>query len=170
MSLTRFDVGNTSPCNCGTPCSVTCITCSRTIPCTLRITDANGSYTATWNSTLSLWITPQLCASSNSPCAACVSGSSSCTGAGGACQPIYAYGIGCQSPDHMMVNRYWYEAHCSGAYYYAPCDCTVSSGTQAYSSSGSVAVTCGSIAWSGTLTKIVGNLSDPVGGTTSFTQ
>ena len=70
----------------------------------------------------------------------------------------------------MMVNRYWYEAHCSGAYYYAPCDCTVSSGTQAYSSSGSVAVTCGSIAWSGTLTKIVGNLSDPVGGTTSFTQ
>ncbi len=156
-------------CNCST-CTVTCVTCFAGIPCTLSITDANGTYTATWNSTVSLWLTVQLCAASNSPCAACVSGHSSCTGAGGACQPLYFYGIGCTSAGHMTINRYWYEAHCSGAYYYDPCGCGVSVGSEAYSSSGSVAVTCGSIAWSGTLTTIVGNLSDPVGGTVGFTQ
>ncbi len=174
MSLTMFDVGNSTPCNCGPSCtgtnSVSCITCFADICDELHITDANGTYTATWQTSLSLWVTTQLCAASNSPCAACVSGVSSCTGAGGACQPLYIYGIGCTSAGHMTFNRYWYEANCGGTYNYCPCGCGVLVGAQAYSSSGSVAVTCGSIAWSGTLTKVVGSLADPVGGTTSFHQ
>ena len=43
-------------------------------------------------------------------------------------------------------------------------------GPQAYSSSGPVAVTCGSISWSGTLAKETGNLADPMGGSASFSQ
>lgn len=157
-------------CNCSGP-GVTCVTCSGTIPDTLSITDANGTYTATWNSTLSLWITPQLCAVSQAPIAECTSGAAACRFGVVSGQPLYAYGIGCTSAGHMTLNRYWYELRCvSPTYQYALCGCALGAGIQAYSSSGSVAVTCGSIAWSGTLTKIVGNLSDPVGGTTSFTQ
>jgi len=157
-------------CNCST--GVTCVTCFGTIPDTLSVTDANGTYTATWNSTLSLWITPHLCAVNQTNASKCISGVTTCdnvTHPSG--QPIYAYGIGCISAGHMAIYRYWYELRCvSPAYQYILCGCSSNAGSQAYSSSGSVAVTCGSIAWSGTLTKIVGNLSDPVGGTTSFTQ
>jgi len=71
----------------------------------------------------------------------------------------------------MTINRYWYELRCvSPSYQYAICGCTLGAGVQVYSCSGPVEVTCGSIAWSGTLTRIVGNLADPVGGTTSLTQ
>ena len=169
--FSKWDIGR---CGCGGGGGpVNCITCglSPGIPDTLSITDSNGTYTATWNSTLSLWITPQLCAVSQAPIAQCVSSAAACQSSPQSSQPLYAYGIGCTSPDHMTLNRYWYELTCvSPSYQYAPCGCAVGGSRQAYSSSGSVAVTCGSIAWSGTLTRIVGNLSDPVGGTTSFTQ
>ncbi len=167
--LTKQDVG---VCGCGGGPGVVCITCSAdTIPETLSVTDANGTYTATWNSTLSLWITPQLCAASQAPIAACTSGAAACQFSPKSGQPLYVYGIGCTSSGHMTLNRYWYELRCvSPSYQYALCGCAVGAGMQVYSSSGSVTVTCGSIAWSGRLTKIVGNLSDPVSGTTSFTQ
>ena len=160
-------------CNCsGGGGPVDCVTCgSSGIPDTLSITDANGTYTATWNSTLSLWITPQLCAASQSPVASCVSLAAACHFGSQSGQPFYIYGIGCTSADHMTISRYWYELHCvSPPIQYAPCGCAFGSGVEVYSSSGSVAVTCGSIAWSGTLANITGTLSDPVGGTTSFTQ
>ncbi len=173
MPLDRFAVGTTagSPCSCAGG-SVVCATCSpATIPDTLSITDANGTYTATWNSTLSLWITPQLCAASQAPIAVCASGAAACQLSSQSGQPLYVYGIACTAAGHMTLSRYWYELRCTGPPdQYALCGCGVGTGMQAYSSSGSVAVTCGSIAWSGTLTRIVGNLSDPVGGTTSFTQ
>ena len=158
-------------CNCSTGGGVTCVTCIGTIPDTLSITDANGTYTATWNHTLSLWITPQLCAASQAPIARCVSGAAACNTSSQSGQPIYDYGIECTGTGLMSIYRYWYELTCgSPSHQYALCGCSVGGGAQAYSSSGSVAVTCGSIAWSGTLTKIVGNLSDPTGGTVSFSQ
>jgi hypothetical protein len=157
-------------CNCP-GAGVTCVTCSGTIPDALSITDANGTYTATWNSPLSLWITPQLCASSQNPVATCANGNNACQFNSQSGQPLYVYGIECFSPGKMTIYRYWYELQCvSPSYQYATCGCIVGSGMHVYSSSGPVEVTCGSIAWSGTLTKIVGNLSDPVVGTTSLTQ
>ena len=151
-------------CNCGPP-GVTCVTCTGTIPSTLSITDVLGTYTATWNSTLSLWITPRLCSvSSTSPTAKCTSGTGACNGGAHAAGALYTYSIGCTSSGHMTLNRYWYELTCLlPSYQYSPCNCSPG-GPQAYSSSGSVSVTCGSISWSGTLTKVSGNLSDPVGG------
>ena len=74
---------------------------------------------------------------------------------------LYTYSIGCTSSGHMTLNWYWYELTCvSPSYQYSPCSCSPG-GPQAYSSSGSVSVTCGSISWPGTLTKVSGNLSDP---------
>ena len=53
-------------------CVNTCITCNALPVGTFTVTDSLGSYTATWNQTLSLWITPQLCsASSTSPTGTC---------------------------------------------------------------------------------------------------
>ena len=157
-------------CNCSGP-GVTCVTCSGTIPDTLSITDANGTYTATWNSTLSLWITPQLCAASTAPLANCTSGSAACKFGSQSGQPRYVYGIACTSAGHMTLYRYWYELTCvSPNYQYVPCGCAIGAGLQVNSSSGSVAVTCGSVAWSGSLGSSTGHLADPVGGTVSFTQ
>jgi hypothetical protein len=150
-------------CNCGS--GVTCITCTGTIPVTLSITDALGTYIATWNSTLSLWITPAQCSvSSTSPTGFCSGGTAACVGATHPAGALYYYSIGCTSSGHMTLNRYWYELTCGAgpAHQYAPCSCTPT-GTLAYSSSGSVAVTCGAISWSGTLTKISGSLVDPAG-------
>jgi hypothetical protein len=145
-----FDAWDIGGCGCSTPTGVICVTCTYGIPETLSITDDLGSYTATWNSTLSLWITPALCSPSASA--------------------LYSYSIGCTSANHMTLNRYWYEiAGVSPSYEYSPCG-SPPGGPQAYSSSGSVAVTCGSISWSGTLTEEFGNLADPVGGTASFSQ
>ncbi len=161
--------------NGNTGIGVTCVACNascpNTIPSTLDITDALGTYTATWNSTLSLWITPQLCSlSSTSPTAKCTSGTGACNSGTHPAGALYTYSIGCTSSGHMTINRYWYELVCvSPSFQYSPCSCSPG-GPQAYSSSGSVAVTCGSISWSGSLTKISGNLADPVGGSVSFTQ
>jgi hypothetical protein len=116
-------------------------------------------------------VTGTLCASSRTPCATCTAGTNTCNFGGPAAQPLYVYGIQCMSANHMQLYRYWFELLCvSPSYQYAQCGCSAGSGAEVYSASGSVAVTCGSIAWSGTLTKIVGNLSDPVSGTTSFSQ
>lgn len=157
-------------CNCP-DAGVTCVTCFGTIPDTLSITDANGTYTATWSSTLWSWITPPLCASSQSPIAVCTSGRSACQFESQSGEALYLYRIGCSSSGHMTINRYWFELQCvSPSFQYAICGCDVGAGMQVYSSSGSVEVTCGSIAWSGTLMRIVGNLTDPVVGTTSFSQ
>ena len=74
----------------------------------------------------------------------------------------------------MVVNRYWYELHCvspSWQYALCPSQCSgVGSGAQVYSSSGDISVQCGSISWSGTLNKVVGNLLDPVTGTVSVSE
>lgn len=161
---------------CSGPCAggggpVVCIACPDGLPDALGVSDALGSYTATWNTNLSFWITPQLCsAPSTSPTGKCTSGTGACFGGAQAAGALYVYGIGCTSLGHMTINRYWYELTCVlPPYQYSPCGC-MPGGPQAFSTSGSVAVTCGSISWSGTLTKVSGNLSDPVGGTTSFSQ
>jgi len=149
----------------GGPCGVTCVTCSGKLPLNFTVTDSIGSNTATWNSTLSLWITPQLSAEEQSGVAACNMGVSACQFSPQSGTPLYVYGIGCASPGHMQINRYWYELRCvSPAYQYATSGCAVGSGMQVYSSSQSVAVDCDDPNWSGDMTKIVGNLSDPVGG------
>jgi hypothetical protein len=154
-------------CNCGA--SVTCVACA-SIPTDLYITDVLGTYTATWNATLSLWITPQLCSGSVSQVADCTSGTGHCHVGTQSAGVLYTYSIGCTSAHHMTLNRYWYELTCvSPSYQYSPCSCSPG-GPQAYSSSGSKSVTCGSVSWSGTLTKVSGNKTDPVGGTVSFTQ
>ncbi len=158
-------------CNCAT--GIICVTCTPAgIPSTLSITDALGSYTATWNSTLSLWITPQLCSATLAANAVgkCTSGTGACRFPFVAAGALYTYSIGCTSSGHMTLNRYWYEITCvSPNFQYSPCSCSPG-GPQVYSSSGSVAVTCGSISWSGSLTKVSGNLSDPVSGSVSFSQ
>jgi hypothetical protein len=168
--LSAFDV---SGCGCsGGGGPVDCVTCGAFgIPDTLGITDALGSCTATWNSTLSLWITPHLCsAPSTSPTAKCTSGTGACNNGTQAAGALYYYAVACPSLNHMTLNRYWYELTCiSPSYQYSPCSCSPG-GPQAYSSSGSVAVTCGSISWSGSLTRVAGNLPDPVGGSVSFSQ
>ncbi len=168
--FTDWDIGGCGCSGGGGP--VDCVTCgSGGIPETLSITDTNGTYTATWNSTLSLWLTPQLSAASQAPIAVCNSDVAACQSSSQSGQPLYVYGIGCTSMGHMTLIRYCSELRCiSPPNQYVLCGCQVGAGMQGYSSSGSVAVTCGSIAWSGTLTRIVGNLSDPVGGTTSFTE
>jgi len=155
----------------GHPGWITCVTCGPSgIPPVLSITDSNGSYAATWNSAVSLWVTGILCAEPQSPCALCSAGESQCDFGVTARQPQYGYSIGCSSANQLTLNRFWYEQRCvSPAYQYCPCGC-VSTGTQAYSTSGSVAVTCGAVAWSGTLSVVLGHMSDPVGGTTTFSQ
>jgi hypothetical protein len=170
--FTAWDIG---ACGCtGGGGTVNCVTCGASpgIPTTLYITDAlGGPYAATWDATLSIWLTPQLCAPSQTPSGTCQSGVAACEAKDSNNTPLYVYGIGCTSVGYMTLIRYWYELRCiSPPNQYVPCGCQVGGGMQAFSSSGSVAVTCGSIAWSGTLTRIVGNLSDPVGGTTSFTE
>jgi hypothetical protein len=165
-----FDAWDIGACGCSGGGG--CVTCSGSMPTSLYITDALGTYTATWNSTLSLWITPAQCSvSSTSPTGFCSGGTGACVGATHAAGALYTYSIGCTSANHMTLNRYWYELSCGAgpAHQYSPCSCTPG-GTQAYSSSGSVVVNCASISWLGTLTKASGNLSDPVGGTTSFSQ
>jgi hypothetical protein len=151
--------------------AITCVTCGTAqMPYQLSITDTLGTYTATWNGTE--WITPMLCASSHSPISFCTSGTAACDhGSPTSGQPLYYYVILCSSANHMTIDRYWYELQCSSPpYEYVPCGCGRGASVNGLSSSSLVAVTCGSIAWSGTLTQYGGNLSDPVGGTVSFTQ
>ncbi len=147
-------------------CWPICVTCPDPIPSTLSVTDTLGTFTATWNPTLSLWLTPQLCAS-ESGCAGCVYGAASCAGAGFG-YPLYWYGIACTGIGTMGIVRYYMVVNCSGTYYYATCDCA--GGTETYVNKLYIPVTCGSIAWSGALNGPGSPLPDPVGGTTSFTQ
>ncbi len=156
-------------CNCAT--GIICVTCTPAgIPSTLSITDALGSYTATWNSTLSLWITPQLCSNPVTTTANCTSGTGACHNGTHTAGALYTYSIGCTSTGHMTLNRYWYEIVCvNPAFQYSPCSC-IPGGGQVYTTSGSIAVTCGSISWSGTLGGGSHNAPDPVGGTVSFSQ
>lgn len=175
-----FDVWDIGACGCIPP-GVTCVTCSgipTTIPNTLSITDALGTYTATWDSGLSLWVTPGLCSTQLSPIAKCTAGAIVCnttTKTGGV---RYTYSIECTSANHMTIKRYWTELTCAHpTTQYEPCEgsfgCPIggaTGGTQCYSSSGSVAVTCGAISWSGSLTKITGSLVDPVINPVGFSQ
>ncbi len=155
------------------PIGVTCINCltcgSSGVNNPLYITDAfGGPYPAIWNGTS--WITTLCSASTASPTAQCTSGSAACNSGTVAGSAYYYYLITCTSAGNMTLNRYWYELACaSPAYQYAPCNCTPT-GTLVHTTSGSVAVTCGSISWSGTLGSGTGHLSDPVGGTVTFTQ
>lgn len=156
------------------PIGITCVNCvtcgSSGVQNPLYVTDSNGSYLATWNSTLSLWVTAPLQASSQTPCSKCTGGNAACNLSSISGTPKYLYTIACASSGHMTINRIWYELNCvSPSYQYVLYGCGIGSAAQVSATSGSVAVTCGSISWSGTLTK-TSNLPDPVGGTTSFTQ
>lgn len=167
-----FNAWDIGACGCA-PSGVICSTCTPAgIPTTLSVTDSAGTYTATWNSGTARWTTSQLCSGTVSPVANCNSGTAACRAGTQSGNTIYYYSIICTSANHMTMYRYWYELTCaSPSYQYQPCSCALNA-QQALSSSGSVAVTCGSIAWSGTLTPVPGghHMADPVGGTTSFTQ
>ncbi len=155
--------------------SVTCITCSgsgHTIPDTLTVTDALGSYQATWNGT-SYWVTPALCSQAVSPTAVCKSGTASCSSATTKAPTVYYYLIGCVAAGQMAVFRQYYFLGCASgpSYQYCPCSCNPGVASAAESFASPISVTCGSIAWSGTLTPPTGApLTDPVGGTVSFHQ
>lgn len=158
-------------CNCAS--GVTCVTCSpATIPHTLGVTDALGTYTATWNGS-SYWITPALCSHPVSPTAVCTSGTAACTNTVVNAPTFYYYLIGCVGVGQMAIFRQYYFLSCSGApsYLYCPCGCNPGVAGFAESYASPISVTCGSIAWSGTLTPPSGApLADPVGGTVSFHQ
>jgi hypothetical protein len=155
-----FAVGG---CDCSCNSGTNCYTCVGDIGTTLSVTDALFATTATWNSTLGLFVTPDLCsASSTSPTATCSGGSASCYPFNHAAGAVYYYTVECIDATHMEIFRYWYELTCTGTetVEYAPCSCTPI-GTLAYSSSGSVLVNCLFVNWSGTLTQRSGGLSDP---------
>jgi len=161
----------------GDPLCVTCSACPSGVPYNLYITDGNGSYTATYT-TVSPgpgWVTPILCAVSVANCSACSGSSNTCIRAPANGQPAYFYVIKCVSSGLMSITMYYAPLGCSGiGTLYEQC-CTGISyaglGGLSGPSSGSVAVTCGSISWSGSLTH--GNvlaLPNPVGGSVSFSQ
>jgi hypothetical protein len=159
------------------PLGITCINCSTCgapgIQNPLYVTDANyTNVLATWIG--SAWWTPRLCAASISPVTDCTGGVPACHAGSQAGTPAYAYAISCVSSRVMKINRYHYEKSCSSpAWQYGPCACaTVGGGTSTayYTTSGNISVSCGAIAWSGTLGSNTGNLADPVGGTVSFSQ
>jgi hypothetical protein len=155
----------------GTVCNIDCVTCGAVpgIPHVLQVSDVLGNYTATWSTSLSLWVTPQLCSGNVSPIAKCTSGTGACDTASNSAGALYVYSIGCTSSGHMSLTRYWYELRCvSPLYQYSPCACSPG-GPQAYSQY-STAVTCGSISASGTPVRVSGNLADPVGGAVYFNQ
>lgn len=162
-------------CEAPGPPPVTCITCAgsgHTIPRELTVTDALGSYTATWNGT-SYWVTPPLCSGNVTPTANCTSGTASCALSRQSAPAIYYYLIGCVSAGHMAVFRQYYFLGCAmgPSYQYCPCHCNPGVASAAESYASPIAVTCGSISWSGTLTPPTGApLTDPVGGTVSFNQ
>lgn len=167
--FTIWDIGG---CGCNAYTCPACVTCGTGVlmPCTFYVTDANGTWALPYNATYGWWApTALLCAASSSNCGACVAGSNSCSGAPTNGQPVYAYIIVCSSLHKMTISRYWYYLTCGANHYYDQCACTVNvSGGQSVSSSGAVTVTCPSLSWSGTLTFISGYLTDPVGGTVSF--
>ncbi len=162
----------------GSACDeVNCLTCSGTgytIPTTLTVTDSQGSYTATWNGS-TYWATPALCSPSVSPIALCTSGVAACNPNTQSGQAIYYYYISCVSAGEMAIFRQYYylgppESSCTPGYQYCPCSCNPGVASFAESHASPISVTCGSIAWSGTLTPPSAPLPDPVGGTVSFSQ
>lgn len=153
----------------GDPLCVTGLTTCSNLPLNLVITDVLGTYTALYNG--SQWWTAQLKANSTSPLADCTGGSPAC-GVGVMGNPAYAYAIAATGAGLMQINRYWTELTCPPVEY-GPFGCAgVGSGTSSviHTGSGNISVTCGAIAWSGTLGGSTGTLADPVGGTVSFTQ
>ena len=156
-------------------CGNNCITCNSNVVGTFNVVDTLGSHTAVWNKSLSQWITPQLCTASGTlaPVENCVGGNTVCRFGAGPWpgNVAYYYGIKCTSLGHMTIYRYWFQGTCiNPTYQYMPCNCTLATSyAQESSSSGSVAVTCGSIAWGpGSLGSSTGTLADPVGGNVSF--
>ena len=158
-------------CNCGS--GVVCATCSpASIPNTLTVTDSLGTYTATWNGS-TYWVTPILCSNTVSPVAGCTGGTASCVFSSNSGRTIYVYLIGCVSTGTMVIYRQYYYLTCGGSptYQYCPCGCNPGTANFGESQAGPIAVTCGSISWSGSLTPPSGvPLADPVGGTVSFHQ
>lgn len=146
-----------------------CNACQSVIVGSFTITDATGSHTAAYNSTLGAWVTPPLCSPSVTPLARCPLGTALCdtsTHGGGA---LYAYSISCSGSGHLTVLRAWYEFTCiSPGWQYAPCSCNTGAGAQKTATSGSQPIDCTAPSWSGTLTKLSGNLADPVGGSVSI--
>jgi hypothetical protein len=157
-------------CNCAS--GVTCVTCSpAAIPHTLSVTDALGTYTATWNGS-TYWVTPALQTGTVSPVANCTGGTAACASSSQNGTAIYYYLIGCVSAGQMAIFRQYYYLSCSSpASQYVPYGCNPGAASFGESFASPVSVTCGSIAWSGTLTPTSGaTLADPVGGTVSFSQ
>jgi hypothetical protein len=174
MALTNHDVGGCCGCNEGPPPGVNCVTCrgsGYTIPDQLTVTDALGSYTATWNGA-SYWVTPALCSGNVSPTANCTNGTAACAGQVQSAPTVYYYLIGCVSAGHMAIFRQYYFLGCASGpnYQYCPCSCNPGVASAAESYASPIPVECGSIAWSGTLIPPSGAPPDPVGGTVSFSQ
>ncbi len=171
-----FAVGGCD-CTCGgcTGCSA----CSGSIPCTLYITDINGTFPAPWSASNTWWATGFLCSPTTaSPTAMCSAGPAlTCQAIATAGRAIYGYTINCGSAGLMTITRYWFENACgigpSPQYWPCACESILAPYPNAYSKiarASSVSITCGSISWSGTLPKITGSLADPAAGTTSFSQ
>ncbi len=177
-----FDVWDIGACGCGTGPCPPCVTCgSSNMPCTFFVHDINstsggGPYSAVWNSGLGLWITANIegpNGGATTYIANCVGGVATCWPplTGGGFSALYFYTISCTSAGHMTINRNWYQIACTSPTEQAvPFGCGIGTGVQVHTTSGSVAVTCGSISWSGTLGGSTGLLSDIVFGTTSFSQ
>jgi hypothetical protein len=159
-------------CNCGGG-GVVCLTCApHAIPTTLTVTDALGSYTATWNGS-TYWLTPQLCSDVVTPVAGCVDGMASCVNfIGNSGRTIYYYAIGCVDSGMMEIFRLYFFLNCgfNPNAQYVPCNCGFLTAASGESLSGPIPVTCGSISWTGSLTNVGLVLPDPVGGTVSFNQ
>ena len=146
------------------------------IPRTLSITDTIGTYTATWSNISSSWETGLGVSNNVSPVASCTGGTT-CTWQSGTHTGTtsYFYSVTCQSVNHLTINRFWYVVtkFTTPGPEYCPAGCHTSASGGPLgngNSNATAAVTCGAIAWSGTLTWSGTGIADPVGGTVSYTQ
>lgn len=180
MAFDRFSIGTVtgSPCTCSGGTITDCSTCA-TMPNMLFVTDILGTYPAPWVDTGGggSYLTGALCAASQSPVSDCSSGVPVCHTGSQSGDPLYWYEIECHSSGNMEIIRFIGDLPCTGFVprsQYIPCACFGGAIDPTYQldiAQAVIAVTCGSISWSGTLTPTGPfDLSDPVGGTTSFTQ
>jgi len=174
MSLTMFDVGNSTPCTCGGGGTAPpCVTCgSSGMPGQFSVTDINGTFVATYNSTYHWWITGLVGTAAVTKVANCVSGACVWQGTVQSGNTGYGYIIECYGAGSMLIERYWlYVGSLSypGAEY-CPTTCETGSVNQGLISAIATGLTCGAIAWSGTPSTLSSGIPDPVGGAVSFTQ
>jgi hypothetical protein len=155
-------------------CGVACSSCAPAgMPAEFSVTDSNGSYTAAWDPQTCVWNTAYLCSSSKTPVANCTGGTAVCAGTPNNAGVLYYYVLGCIGANTMSIQRIWgavdLGSPCTVFPQYVPCSCATPA-MVIQQATASATITCGSIAWSGTLTPAGTLLPDPVGGTTSFSQ